>query len=359
VVIAPSQPDHRPRLPKRWAALFASGLMAAAGLSGCTSLGATRIAVDRGDYADRLRESDKDQLLSNIVALRFGDGPLFLQVASVTSQYAREISANARGNFNRGDNDEAAVLTANASLRETPTITYTPMTGEKFAHDLLSPISPVSLLAMMQVGWNADDLFRVAVRSINGVRNLSRAPMFALEPAGDFPGLALAFRRLQQSGGLSLRVHEDDKAYVAEVQLAANLTPEQSADVAFLRTALGGQGGPRAPGSDLRIVFAGFSSANDQLAISTRSMFAILEEMGQGVDMAGDGRFAPDVLVRVQSGPRPPKASFAAVRYHERWFWIDADDETSKRAFLIAQVLMSLSDDAGNAKAPLVVIPAG
>ena len=359
MVTALRQPRRRPGRRARWAGLFMVWLIAVAGLSGCTSLGAARIAVDRGDYTDRLRESDKDQLLSNIVALRFGDGPLFLQVASVTSQYAREISTNARANIDRDDNDEAAALTANATLRETPTITYTPMTGEKFAHDLLAPISPVSLLAMMQVGWNADDLFRVAVRSINGVRNLSRAPMFALEPAGDFPGLSLAFRRLQQSGAISLRVHEDDKTYAAEVHLAANLTAAQTADVAFLRAALSGQGAPRPPGSDLRIVFAGFSSANDQLAISTRSMFAILEEMGQGVDMAGDGRFAPDVLVRVQSGPRPPKASFAAVRYHQRWFWIDADDEPSKRAFLIAQVLMSLSDDTGKDKAPLVVIPAG
>ncbi len=63
--------------------------------------------------------------------------------------------------------------------------------------------------------------------------------------------------------------------------------------------------------------------------------------------------------MRIQSGSKQPKTSFAAVRYRERWFWIGADDEASKRAFLIAQMLMSLSDDTSNAKAPLVVIPAG
>ena len=48
------------------------------GLSGCTNIGVQRIGIDRSDYTARLRESNKEQLLLNIVAIRYGDAPLFL-----------------------------------------------------------------------------------------------------------------------------------------------------------------------------------------------------------------------------------------------------------------------------------------
>ena len=75
--------------------------------------------------------------------------------------------------------DPAATLSGQALLRETPTVTYTPLTGNRFVRSVLEPMPPQVLLGMVGAGWAVDSLFRFSVRSINGVRNESRAPLFA------------------------------------------------------------------------------------------------------------------------------------------------------------------------------------
>ncbi len=96
-------------------------------------------------------------------------------------------------------------------LRETPTVTYTPVSGERFAKSLLSPLPPVTLLAMIEAGWASDLLFRMTVRGINGVNNTSRAPLFEQNSSPAFLEAMGAMRRLQRSGALSLRMRQVDR----------------------------------------------------------------------------------------------------------------------------------------------------
>jgi hypothetical protein len=324
-------------------------------LGGCVGLGAQRVGVDRGDYTQRLRESEKAQLLSNIVALRYGDAPLFLSVTSVISQYTLETSGGLRITLSPPVDSETGEANAAVVLRETPTVTYTPMSGERFSHSLLAPIPPVSLLAMMEAGWASDQLFRLAVRSFNGIDNVSLAPLFAHDADPRFGPLTAALRRLQRSGAISVRMREHDKAFSAVVRLATNLTPAQQGDLETLRA----QMGFTFAGRELTIVFSSNAGAAGEVAVATRSMFEVLQEMSQCVDLTGGDRFPADPLLRIHSGAAAPAHAHVAVQHRGRWFWIAEDDEPSKQAFLLAQVLMSLSDDTSAAHAPLVTIPAG
>ena len=121
------------------------------GLSGCTNIGVQRIGIDRSDYTARLRESNKEQLLLNIVAIRYGDAPLFLEVSSVISQYTREGSARGRRpHIDPSPDDQRGEIGGSILLRETPTVTYTPLTGDRFARGMLAPIPPTSLLALIE-----------------------------------------------------------------------------------------------------------------------------------------------------------------------------------------------------------------
>src|SRR5262249_11362440 len=148
-------------------------------LGGCANLGAGRLTDDRLDFNEALRESDKSLVLANVVALRFGESPSFLSVGSIVSQYERNgfFNPNARGP--PYGSDPGATLSGQAFLRDTPTVTYTPVVGDKFVRSVLEPMPPQTLLSMLEAGWAVDSLFRFAVRSINGVRNESRAPFFA------------------------------------------------------------------------------------------------------------------------------------------------------------------------------------
>jgi hypothetical protein len=275
-------------------------------------------------------------------------------VTSVISQYTRETSGALGVTLAPASDSDGGVAQGSILLRETPTVTYTPITGQRFAHSMLAPMPPTSVLAMIEAGWASDDLLRIAVRSINGVPNASHSVLFEQPNDGRFDQVADAFRRLQRSGAVSLRMMQRDKSYAGTAHVAPILSDSDKADMAFLGRTL-----DLKFGGDADIVFAAQKSRDGEIAITTRSMFEILGELSHGVDMAGADEFPSDALIRVHSGEREPANAHVSVKYHGRWFWIASDDQASVRLFLLAQVLLFLNDEEGASRAPLVTIPAG
>lgn len=323
-------------------------------MSGCASLGVRQVGVDRSDYVEKLRESEKEQLLSNIVALRYGDAPMFLTVTSVISQYTREASASVGATLNPANGSDGGSAGGSVLLRETPTVTYTPITGARFARDMLSPIPPASLLAMMEAGWASDRLLKLCVRSINGTANHGQSGLFEQPADPNFAQVVAALRRLQLSGAISVRLRERDKAYYGSALVSPTISEADRTDVALLKQLLG----LKFDGGESPIVFAKAGGPNE-LALATRSMFEILSELAQGVDLEGDGASSPEPLIHVHSGGKAPADAYVAVRHRGRWFWIDGADEQSRRTFLLTQMLLFLNDEEGAAHAPLLTIPAG
>ncbi len=345
------------------------GSIGAALLCGCASMGPQRLGVDRSDYATHLRETNKDQMLLNIVAMRYGDAPLFLEVSSVISQYTREgsVSASVPVAPPAGNTDTAGVG-GSVLLRETPTITYTPLSGDRFARSLLSPIPPASLLGLIQSGWAIDHVFPIVVRSINGVSNGSRNPLFAHSADPEFDRVVAALARVQRSRALIVHVERGPEAqFSAHASLSPQPTQQDLDDLAYLRRALNLPGDGR---GEFKLAFGDGQIAPDTLTLGTRSMFEIFSEMAQGVEVPpgdADGRTittaagASDAtpLIRIRSGTARPDDAHAAIRYRGYWFWIDGTDEQSKRMFLIAQIILSLNDTDSGVNAPLVTIPTG
>ena len=210
-----------------------TGLLAAL-LAGCAGLGPARVGIDRTDYTERLRQSEKEQLLTNIVALRYGDPPMFLGVSSVISQYTRESSGELHAAISPAVDNDGGSIGGAVVLRETPTVTYTPVTGDRFSRHLLAPLPPAAVLAMMEAGWASDLLFPLAVRSINGVGNTSRAPLFEQKADDDFMKVVAALRRLQRSQGLAVRVRQKEETFSALARVRPALSPQEQADIEFL-----------------------------------------------------------------------------------------------------------------------------
>src|SRR5881394_3837899 len=65
-------------------------------LAGCHGIGPGTVTRDRFDYTETLSTSWKQQMLVNMVKLRYGDTPVFLDVASVINQYSIETTADLR-----------------------------------------------------------------------------------------------------------------------------------------------------------------------------------------------------------------------------------------------------------------------
>jgi hypothetical protein len=68
-------------------------------LSGCGGLGPGFLGKDRIDYNVAISESWKEEMMLNLVKLRYGDAPVFLDVASIISQYQVQGSVNLNGSW--------------------------------------------------------------------------------------------------------------------------------------------------------------------------------------------------------------------------------------------------------------------
>ena len=94
--MAPRRSTRRPSF--FWHCGFVIILPVLAGLlSGCHSMGPTTIPQDRMNYSDAIAESWKDQVLRNLVKLRYMDTPIFLDVGQIVGGYTWQTSVSAGG----------------------------------------------------------------------------------------------------------------------------------------------------------------------------------------------------------------------------------------------------------------------
>src|SRR6267154_4633089 len=147
-------------------------------LTGCRNLGPHTIPGDRSEYSNAIGESWKRQTLLNIVKLRYLDPPIFVDVGQIVASRSLSQNITAFGNapaYNGGPPFGAVVgnygLSAGGIYVDQPTVTYTPLTGNKFIKSLMTPLPPESVFFMIQSGWPADAVLFAAVSSVNGLKN--------------------------------------------------------------------------------------------------------------------------------------------------------------------------------------------
>jgi hypothetical protein len=181
-------------------------------VTGCASIGPATVPRDRLDYITSVGESWKEQTLLNIVRLRYGDAPSFVDVSSVISGYTfqGQISAGAAisSNLTATIPSNLVTLGGNATYLDRPTITYTPLSGDKFARSLLRPLPPSEIFELIQAGYPADTVLLITTRAVNGIYNRSGIGARAREADPEFYPVLDALRRLQLSGAVSIRLEK-------------------------------------------------------------------------------------------------------------------------------------------------------
>jgi hypothetical protein len=347
-----------------------------AGLSGCTSIGPGTLARDRFDYITAISNSWKSQMLLNLVKLRYGDAPVFLDVASVINQYGIEGSLGFSGSW--AQNAQAPWpytalynLLGSARYAERPTITYSPLSGEKFARSLMTPIPPAAILNFLQAGYPVDVVLRLTVHSINGIQSRYGGGARMREADPEFYPLVEKLRSIQQSGDLGMRVRRTGEQSSTLIVFSKKPNPAIQAARAEVRNLLGLD-----PKSDEFSVVYGSVAINDkEIAILTRSMLEILIDLSSYIEVPPASAMerrtfqtpAPEVvsgvpvapLIRILSSPQTPGDAFAAVPYQQDWYWIDDKDLPSKRLFSFIMFLFTLTESGDKQGAPIITVPVG
>lgn len=342
---------------------------------GCASIGPPTVARDRFHYIEAISDSWRAQTLLNMVKLRYGDAPVFLDVASVITQTGIQGTVAVSGawwqNLLQLPYTSNAGITAAGTYGEKPTVTYLPMSGEKFARNLMTPIPPAAILNFLQGGYPVDLVLRLTVHSINGIRSRFGVGARARDADPEFYPLVENLRDIQQSGEIGMRVQKTGDRVTTSIVFGKKTSPAVEAERGEVRKLLGLD--PQA--NEFNVVYGSVAANDKEIAMLTRSMLEILSDLGSYIDVPATDveqkRTFPSLppelvngapvppLMRIFSSPQEPDDAFAAVSYRQTWYWIDDKDFASKRLFSFIMFLFTLTDTGDKQGAPIITVPAG
>jgi hypothetical protein len=335
-------------------------------LAGCAAIGPSTVARDRFDYVSAISESWKRQTLLNLLKTRYQDAPVFMDVTSVINQYALEGQMDLGFEWKDVDSQR---LSGKTLYTDRPTISYTPLMGEKFAQSLLRPIPIGAILLLVQAGYPIEEVLRICVQSINGLDNRFRSATYRNAEPGFYELLTL-LRRIQLMDGMRFRVRMMDNK---ETLMLFFREPKNDPEALELKKVLHLlELNPEA--REFRIVFGNFAESDLEIAILSRSMMQVMSAFASYIEVPetdiSEGRVTavqqenPETmaiyppLIRVRSGVSRPDDAYVAVPYRKNWFWIDDQDMHSKEYFSFLMIMFSFTErgDTGQA-APVITVP--
>ncbi len=340
-------------------------------LPACSPIGPNTVARDRFEYTDAISESWKKQMLLNIVKIRYADAPVFLEVSSVISQYALEIELQASASWNAFLPTDSQMVGGRSRYTDRPTITYTPLTGEKFTREILTPIPPTAILTLIQGGWPIDRVLEICVKSINRIDNRAGSPAFLREADPKFYRLISELRVIQQQGGVGVRLEKKE----GEVKSVLFFEPAGDDQVKQRLVRLKELLNLSPDTHEYKLVYGRMPQSRSELAIQSRSLMEIILELSTYIDVPqkdlDEGRILPTLplsveesagqppLIRIHSSKKQPSDAYLSVRYRDHWFYIDDRNPRSKGMLMFVMILFSFAETGGPSAAPIVTIPAG
>ena len=336
-------------------------------LSGCSSIGPQTVSRDRFDYVIAISESIKRQTLLNMVKTRYMDAPVYMDIASVISQYAIEGDLGFELAPSFSDNN---LLLGNGKYADRPTITYSPLSGKEFSRSLLKPLPLSSIVLLLQSGYPVDAILQICVQSINGVENRRSGVYASKQKDRQFAELLATMQALQTSGGLYFRQDLGDR----KVAIKMGLKPTSDTILLQKQRQLRELIGLDSRKAEFQIVFGIHTRNDDEIAVLSRSMMQIMIEYAADISVPqtdiAEGRVVPTAarsanddterqpLIRVNHGADEPGDAFVSVFYRDNWYWISDTDIFSKSSFNFLMTLFSLTQRGQDkADAPIVTVP--
>jgi len=346
-------------------------------ISACaTSYGAKTVAPSGYGYNTAIAHSMDQQLLLNLVRLRYRDTVVFMDITSVTTQhqYSAGLSAENALPFRRPGNGASLVIPS-AGYSETPTISYAPVSGTEFATNLLSPISAETIVLLANSGWSIERLLSCCVERFG---DLSNAPSASgptpetLPNNRDFRALAALLRQLQLREQVYVEhlSSQPDTASETYLTINAQSAPECEAlqQLLAIETCV----------ARFNLVARGTSQEERDLLAQTRTVIGALYALSHAVNVPEAHAAAGLVTISdieapetqtwqeflsdqftVQSSADKPSHAFVQIQYRDHWYWIDDSDLETKTTFSLILFLLSLQSAASDGATPLLTINSG
>lgn len=329
----------------------------------CRSVGPRTLPADQFNFNTSISQASNEQLLMNLIRLRYNEPPVFLKVNSVINQYTRAGSVGAQAGLNNAvpTGANSAIASGNLAWSNTPTITYIPISGKEFSTNLLMPIPPGTLINMIQAGWPIDLVFSLAIFSINDLKDDVARPSARREADAEFLEVVDLWEKLSGAGVLGVRRGEADLVFIRE-----EYPLEYQKEVAAFRELLGLN--PEL--SEYKIAYGKVQRSDSEFTVLSGSIWEIMlnlawqfdvpqEHVASGSTVEGfhPAKRVEFPAINIQFSDKEPENAFISIFQHGYWFYIHSDDRLSKRNFSFLQLLLNLAESNTSSQIPVVTVP--
>jgi len=177
--------------------------------AGC-SVGPAALRVSQAEYNKAVQYTISEQLLLNLVRLRYRDPALFLQITNVSTQFeiARSAEISATLNENVGPDEitpDVLGIGGHFTYAERPTVSITPLQGDEFVTRMLKTFDLDTIALLHTAGWGLDRIMILTVSRMNHLGNAVNASSPTPDDAPvyeDFVRVTHLLRQLQRRDGL-------------------------------------------------------------------------------------------------------------------------------------------------------------
>jgi len=342
----------------------------------------TRVSMEgqggRTAYNVAIQSTNSQQMLLNLVRLRYADSPLFLDVSSITTQSTIKSEIAPVFSIPGFSTRNPFTLGTDVSWQDQPTITYMPLEGQAFATRLLRPVELRTLQLLCYSGWDIDRVFWMMIQNFQELWNDPDTTESSSPNYQQFSEASRLLRQFQRRGELQLGVQ-------VSKQTDQNKDPqEHSLQLSF--PVDGGDGEKLAEilhcdqkinGRFLKNIELGFTDAG-RMGIMPRSIFSCMAFLSWGVQVPpehidcglvripnSNHRDNPQwielfhQLIDIRWSRFCPKNVFIAVQYHNYWFYICDSDVCSKKTFALLLQLYNLNANEAKNRGPILTLPLG
>ena len=204
-------------------------LLVAALLAGCSSFGPSALQQSRLQYNEAVKTTGEQQLLLNIVRLRYTDTPSSLAVSAIAAQFELTKSFQLTPFFVASGAEIAKSYSAvlpqlGIGGADRPTFSLTPLDDQEFTRKLFTTLPLDGLIYLAKTTWPISTVFRLYLENLNWVSNAQTAsgPTPKTPPVyEDFFRGVQAMQALQDRGQLVFSVEDRYEAQGGSLPMAS------------------------------------------------------------------------------------------------------------------------------------------
>ncbi|MEN9946349.1 MAG: hypothetical protein RLZZ293_735 [Pseudomonadota bacterium] len=351
------------------------GCLGATIITGCTTVGLGNVPQTRENYNRALDTSENEQFLLNIIRLHYGDTPYFVSVDSITASTSLTVGGDGKigaSNVGAKNNGPLWSFSPQVSFTQTPTITYSPIQGSKFANGIIAPLTLDKVYMLLNSGYHLSEVLKL---TMNKIGNLDNGTYSSHVNANKLPDSNKFDTFINSLSYLS----DDNQVYTALTKYESKPAILIYANNSDAATTLSKQLGLSKIYD--RIILTNTlqldkPSPENIISVYPRSFFNMINFLSKSVDEPEDNKQLSVTnqdynaslasneidwsklthgMLHVRTGK--PVDPITRVKYNGDWYYISAQDSLSTSTLVLLKLIYSLQMGDVSANLPLITIP--